>query len=447
MSWDVMVIGSGESGTGAALLAHKLGMNVCVCDSGKIKPVYKTALEEADISLRENCPLPDDLKAVKEIIKSPGVPETAAVIQAALSLSIPILSEIHFAARHCSSTITAITGTNGKTTVTHWTYHLMKKAGMNVRIAGNMGKSWAMDLYEQEQMPEHYVLELSSFQLEDVGPLAPKVAILTNLSPDHLDRYNNDPMAYYQTKLNIAKNQTASDCFIWNADDPISEKVIGASTLKSKLLSIRQKEANGAVAYCKDAVLIIERNKETFSMQIAELALKGKHNLYNGMAAAVAARVHEIRNDVIREALSDFENIEHRLEKVLKIKGMDFINDSKATNVNATWYALECMEGPVIWIAGGVDKGNDYSSIVPLVKQKVKILICLGTDNSKLLEAFAPHIDKIIETQHMGEAVKAAYFMGEKGDHVLLSPACASFDLFENYEDRGRQFKKAVKAL
>lgn len=443
----IVIIGGGESGAGAAILAHRKGFDVFLSDGGKLKDRYRKMLQDELIAFEEGRHTAEQILNADEIIKSPGVPYENPIIQQAINKNIPVISEIEFAGRYTNATIIGITGTNGKTTTTHLTYHLLKKGGLDVRMAGNVGNSFALEVASNETDCAYYVLELSSFQLDGVFEFRPHIAILTNITPDHLDRYQYQLQNYVDAKFRITRSQTSNDYFIYCADDPITTHEIEKRDFKSTLLPFTIKEDPTKAAYIQNDKIIINLKNDVTDMFINELALQGKHNLYNSMAAAVAARLMEVRKESIRESLADFENIEHRLEFVARIKGIDFINDSKATNVNSAWYALECMHNPVIWIAGGVDKGNDYSILAPLVKEKVKAIICLGKDNEKLKAAFGDMVETLIETQSMQEAVKAGYYLGKKGDVVLLSPACASFDLFENYEDRGYQFKKYVREL
>lgn len=443
----IVIIGGGESGAGAAILAHRKGFDVFLSDGGKLKDRYRKMLQEESIAFEVGGHTAERILNADEIIKSPGVPYENPIIQQAINKNIPVISEIEFAGRYTNATIIGITGTNGKTTTTHLTYHILKKGGLDVRMAGNVGNSFALEVATNETDCAIYVLELSSFQLDGVYEFKPHIAILTNITPDHLDRYQYQLQNYINAKFRITRAQTNDDYFIYCADDPITMQEIEKRKFKSTLLPFTLKEDPTKAAYIQNDKIIINLKNDVTDMFINELALQGKHNLYNSMAAAVAARLMDVRKESIRESLADFENIEHRLEFVARIKGVDFINDSKATNVNSAWYALECMHNPVIWIAGGVDKGNDYSILVPLVKEKVKAIICLGKDNEKLKAAFGDLVETMIETQSMQEAVKAGYYLGKKGDVVLLSPACASFDLFENYEDRGHQFKKYVREL
>lgn len=447
MSKRLVILGSGESGTGSALLAKKKGMNVFVSDKGEIKSKYKSILIENQIPFEEGKHSIDQIINANEVIKSPGIPDKAELIKTIKEKGIPVIDEIEFASRYTNAKMICITGSNGKTTTTMLTYHILKKAGMKVGLAGNVGKSLAMQIAEGEDH-EIYVLELSSFQLDGLENFKADIAILLNITPDHLDRYEYKFENYIRSKFKITKNQTEKDAFIFCADDPVINEYMKIISPKAKPypFSIKE-ELQGDAAYLKENQIIININQNPITMTIDQLALQGKHNVYNSMASSIAARIVEIRKETIRESLSDFVNVEHRLEAVATINGIEFINDSKATNVNSAWYALESMNKPVIWIAGGVDKGNDYTELYDMVKAKVKGLICLGTDNSKLIEHFGNMVDQVVEAGSMQEAVAFAYKMGKKGDVVLLSPACASFDLFQNYEDRGMQFKAYVKGL
>jgi len=379
------------------------------------------------------------------IVKSPGISEKAPLILEAISKGIPVISEIEFASRYTNAKLVAITGTNGKTTTTLLTYHILKNAGLHVGLAGNVGKSFAMQVAENNY--EVYVLEISSFMLDGMFDFKADVAVLLNITPDHLDRYGYELQNYVDSKFRILQNMSNTDAFIYCDDDPLIVNELQKHGLKAKAypFSLHRKVAEGA--YVSGDHLNIIVNSDLLHMSIFDLALQGKHNQYNSMAAGIAARVFDIRKETVRESLADFENIEHRLEVVAKVHGIEFINDSKATNVNSAWYALESMTNPVIWIVGGVDKGNDYNMLKELVHQRVKAIVCMGKDNVKIHEAFNEIVPVIVDTASATEAVKAAYQVGKKGDVVLLSPACASFDLFENYEDRGRQFKKAVREL
>jgi UDP-N-acetylmuramoylalanine--D-glutamate ligase len=441
----LVVLGAAESGVGAAVLAKKKGYEVFVSDRGEIKKKYKNVLSKYRIRFEEKKHTEKMILGADEVVKSPGIPDSAEIVKKLRARKIPVISEIEFAARYTRAKLIGITGTNGKTTTTMLTYHIFKKAGLKVGLAGNVGKSFAMQVAKGDK--EYYVIELSSFQLDGMFETRINVAILTNITPDHLDRYDYSVKKYIDSKFRIARNQKKEDAFIYCADDELTKKGMKGRKFGAQLFpfSIKKKISQGA--YTSGNKLIINLNHNQLSMFLEELALQGKHNQYNSMAAGIAARVVEIRKEVIKESMSDFQNVEHRLEYVARVHGIEFINDSKATNVNSTWYALESMQNPVVWIVGGVDKGNDYSSLKDLVKTRVKAIVCLGTDNKKIIKAFKDMIPGIVETKSAKEAVAAAYKLGRKGDTVLLSPCCASFDLFENYEDRGEQFKKAVRAL
>lgn len=447
MSKRIVVIGGGESGTGAAVLASLKGFDVFLSDGGKLKEKYQSILSEYNIEYESGKHTAEKIVNADEVIKSPGVPYSSEIIKKITDIGIPVISEIEFAGRYTKAKIIGITGTNGKTTTTLLTYHIFKKAGLNVRIAGNVGNSFAMEVAVNENDCDYYVLELSSFQLDGIFDFRVHTAIMTNITPDHLDRYEYELQNYIDAKFKITHSQNKGDHFIFCSDDEIIMKEIVKRDFKAELLPFSIEHSINQTAYIDNDKLIINFHNNKTDMFLNDLALQGKHNLYNSMAAAIAARVMDVNSDVIRESLTDFENIEHRLEFVSKVKGIEFINDSKATNVNSTWYALECQYRPVIWILGGVDKGNDYSSLKDLAKEKVKAIICLGKDNKKIINEFKNIVSTIVEAGSMSEAVKAGYFMGKQGDVVLLSPACASFDLFENYEDRGQQFKKFVREL
>jgi len=442
----LVVLGAGESGTGAAVLAKKKGVEVFVSDNGKIKEEYKKVLNQLDIKWEEGEHSEELILNADEVVKSPGIPNDAGLIVKLREKDIKVISEIEFAGRYTEAKIIGVTGSNGKTTTVHMIYHILHKAGYDVALVGNVGQSFARQVAEKNC--DYYVVELSSFQLDGIYELGLDIAILMNITPDHLDRYDNDMQKYTDSKFRIIKNLKNTDILIYCMDDEVIEKELSKRKLQTQLLpfSIKQQLKQGA--YLQENQLIINfNNQKTEIMFIQELALQGKHNIYNSMAAGIAAKTLNIRKEVIRQSLADFQNIEHRLEFVVKVHGIEFINDSKATNVNSTWYALESMNNPVIWIAGGVDKGNDYSILEKLVRDNVKAIICLGKDNKKIHKAFADTVDSIINVASMEEAVKAAYLMGTKGDSVLLSPACASFDLFKNYEDRGWQFKSTVREL
>ncbi len=441
----IVVLGAAESGVGTAILAQKQGFDVFVSDFGKISDKYKKELTIRNIPFEEGCHTQEIIFSASEVVKSPGVPDKVAIVTGIKDLDIPVISEIEFASRFTNAKMICITGTNGKTTTTLLTYHILQKAGLNVGLAGNVGKSFARQVAEENF--DYYVLELSSFQLDGCYNFKADVAILTNITPDHLDRYDYNLQNYIDSKFRIIQNQGPSDAFIYCADDMLTMQEVTKREFKMQCFPFSINQKNGMNAYVENNNLIIQTHNQTLNMSIQELALQGKHNLYNSMASGIASRILEIRKEVVRESFSDFENIEHRLEFVNSVHGIDFINDSKATNVNSTWYALESLQSPIIWIAGGVDKGNDYSMLTDLVQNRVKVLICLGTENKKLIKAFKEIVPVIIETASADEAVQAAYRLGKKGDTVLLSPCCASFDLFENYEDRGRQFKAAVRSL
>jgi UDP-N-acetylmuramoylalanine--D-glutamate ligase len=441
----IAVLGGGESGVGAAVLAHLRGHDVWLSDLGSIKSKHSLTLEKHGVPFEQGMHSEDRILASDEVIISPGIPLKAPIVQRILEKGIPIISEIEFAWRYTAATCIAITGTNGKTTTTLLTYHLLKNAGLNVGLAGNVGHSFAYQVATERH--DYYVLELSSYQLDGIVTFRPKIAVLLNITPDHMDRYNNSMAAYVESKFRITLNQGPTDYFIYNHDDteilayPKWDKVQSARMP----ISMTAQEAFGAYL-SQDQISIVTPN-DSIHMSIYDLALNGKHNVFNSMAAGLAAKLLDLRKESIRDSLADFQQIEHRLEHVVDVNGVEYINDSKATNVNSTWYALESMTKPVIWICGGVDKGNDYEQLIPLVKDKVKAIICLGTDNSKIINAFSGVLEVMVETTDMARAVKTAYNLSDKNDVVLLSPACASFDLFENYEDRGNQFKQAVREL
>ena len=440
----IVILGAGESGVGAALLAKKQEWNVFVSDAGKIKADYKTELDNNQIEWEENTHSTDRIFQAELIVKSPGIPETTDLMRALRNKQVKIISEIEFAGYYTRGKSICVTGSNGKTTTTMLTHHILKKAGWDVGLAGNVGKSFAKQVAEGDH--DWYVLELSSFQLDDMFEFKADIGILTNITPDHLDRYENQMQKYVDSKFRILNNQNHEDWFIYNYDDPIIREELSKRKLSMNLAPFSLKEEIKVGAYAVNNQLIINI-KDQLTMSIHELALKGKHNTQNSLAAGIAARLVEIRKSIVRESLEDFENVEHRLEFVAKVNGIEFINDSKATNINSTWYALETMENPVVWVMGGVDKGNDYSELSNLVKDKVKAIICLGIDNQKIIKAFGHLVETIVEVGSATEAVAYAYRLAKKNETVLLSPACASFDLFENYEDRGNQFKQAVRKL
>jgi len=445
MSKNVVILGAGESGTGAAVLAHKLGYSVFLSDSGSIKDLYRTILDERGIIYEEGNHDTFRILQADMIIKSPGIPEKALIVKEIRARNIELVSEIEFAARHTWAKIIAITGSNGKTTTSSLIYKILKDAGLNVALGGNIGKSFAWLV--AENVYDYFVLEISSFQLDDIRDFKPWISVMTNITEDHLDRYNYSLDAYAQAKMNIVKNQTEQDYFIYCLEDEITIKKIKEKPPLAQALGFAIQKQEGAVAWNENGTIVIHVNQQEFTMSYSDMKLAGRHNMYNTMAAAIVGRIMDIRNESIRESLVDFVNIEHRMEKVASIGGVDFVNDSKATNVNSAWYALESINQPVIWIVGGVDKGNDYSMLIPLVEKKVKSIIAIGNDVMKIHEAFSKKVNIIMNAMNMEEAVQNAYHLSDKGDCVLLSPACASFDLFENYEDRGRQFKKVVREL
>ncbi|AEA44198.1 UDP-N-acetylmuramoyl-L-alanine--D-glutamate ligase [Fluviicola taffensis] len=440
----VVVLGAGESGVGAAILAKVKGANVFVSDFGSIKDSFQGELNEHQLDWEQRTHSMDRILEADLVIKSPGIPQKAPVMKAIREKGIKVISEIEFAGYFTTAKKVCITGSNGKTTTTMLIHHMLKKAGLKVGLAGNVGYSFAKQVALEDN--EIYVLELSSFQLDDMEDFKAEIAILTNITPDHLDRYEYNMQLYVNSKFRILNNQTAGDYFIYNADDKTILAELEKRSISAQKLpfSLTQEFEQGA--YTANKQLIINFNNQ-FTMSIHELALKGKHNTQNSLASGLAGRILDIRKDIVRESLSDFVNVEHRLEFVAKVCGIEFINDSKATNINSTWFALESMEQPTIWIVGGVDKGNDYSELVELVKEKVKAIICLGKDNQKIIDTFSGHVETIVEAGSAMEAVAYGYRLAKKDETVLLSPACASFDLFENYEDRGNQFKEAVRSL
>jgi UDP-N-acetylmuramoylalanine--D-glutamate ligase len=440
-----VVLGAGESGVGTAYLAQQQGYDVFVSDSGVIDDKYKEQLTAWDIRFEEQQHTEEEILKAVEVMKSPGIPDKAPIVKKLIEKQLPIISEIEFAGRYTQAKTICITGSNGKTTTTSLTYHILKKAGLNVGLAGNIGKSFAYQVATEHF--DYYVLELSSFMLDNMYQFKAHIAVLLNITPDHLDRYDYKLENYAASKFKVAQNQTEADYFIYCADDPETAKGMQSREFKAQMLpfSIEKKVEPGA--WLNGEEVIIHTSIDKFSMSLTELALQGKHNIYNSMASGIVAKVLELRNETIRESMGDFQNIEHRLEFVGKISGIGFINDSKATNVNSTWYALESMSGDVVLILGGVDKGNDYAMLKELVKQKVKAIVCLGKDNKRIHDAFEDDVDVIVNTQSASEAVQVSYHLAKKGDTVLLSPACASFDLFKNYEDRGAQFKQAVREL
>lgn len=440
----LVILGAGESGVGTALLAKKKGYDVFVSDKAKIKQKYKDVLIHNEIEWEDEQHSENKILNANLVMKSPGIPDNVPLVKKIRKIGILVISEIEFAYKFTKAPIVAITGSNGKTTTATLTHHILKQE-INVGLAGNIGDSFAKQVFENNV--KNYVLEISSFQLDDIVDFKPKIAIITNITPDHLDRYDYKFENYIASKFRIAMNQTKDDYLIYDADDEVITNHLKNNPIQSTLLpfSLLKPIENGAYLDNKDIKITIDNNQ--IIMPTSSLVLDGKHNIKNAMAASTVAHLLKIRKQTIRESLENFQGVEHRLEQVLKINKVQYINDSKATNVNATYYALESMDAPTVWIVGGVDKGNNYEELFPFVNEKVKAIICLGVDNAKLMNTFGNMVDIIVETQYMTEAVKIAYKVAETGDNVLLSPACASFDLFENYEDRGRQFKNAVRNL
>lgn len=441
----IIILGGGESGVGSAILAQAKGFDVFLSDSGALQDKYKTELKQYGIPFEENGHTEDLILAATEIIKSPGIPNYAPLVQKAKAKDIPILSEMEFAKRYTSAKMICITGSNGKTTTTSLIYHILKSAGLNVGLGGNIGRSFARQVAEENF--DYYVLELSSFQLENMYSFKADIAILLNITPDHLDRYDHDMQKYVDAKMRIARNQTEEDAFIFWEEDPIVSEEIKKLVSKGTQYTFAEHKTGNAIAYLEDNDIIINTPKSVFSMDQELLALEGTHNLYNSLASGITAKLLDITDENLRQSLSDFQGVEHRLEKVAKVRGIQFINDSKATNVNSCWYALQSMKTKVVLILGGTDKGNDYTEIEQLVKDKARALVFLGVDNSKLHKFFDGKIEKIADTSSMKDAVKISYALAKEGDTVLLSPCCASFDLFKNYEDRGNQFKEYVRKL
>lgn len=448
MNKRLVILGSGESGVGSAILAQAKGYNVFVSDSSIIKDKYKQELHQHNISFEEAKHTENEILNADEIIKSPGIPDTIELIQKAKQKNIPVISEIEFAGRYTNAKTICITGSNGKTTTSLLTYHILKKAGYNVGLAGNIGKSFAYQVATENF--DYYVLELSSFQLDGMFQFKANIAVLLNITPDHLDRYEYKFENYTASKFRITQNQTSQDAFVYCADDAVISEFMKYTKIDAQLIPFsitKTIDGNGAYLQNNEITLNYNNNPKPLIMTLEQLALQGKHNVYNSMAASLAARIVDIRKDIIRESMEDFVNAEHRLEFVSTVNGIEFINDSKATNVNSTWYALESMQKPTVWIVGGQDKGNDYNELTDLAKEKVKAIVCLGADNKKIIKAFKGVVDTIVEAESAAEAVALSYRLATKGDAVLLSPACASFDLFKNYEDRGVQFKQAVRGL
>jgi UDP-N-acetylmuramoylalanine--D-glutamate ligase len=441
----LVILGGGESGVGTAILGKKEGYDVFVSDMGKIKENYRDVLNQYEIKWEDEKHTEELILNADVVMKSPGIPEKAPLVKKLLEKGVKVISEIEFAYPFTKAKTIGITGSNGKTTTTMLTYHLLKEGGLNVGLGGNIGKSFAWQVAEENY--DCYVLELSSFQLDGIINYKPDIAILTNISPDHLDRYEYKYENYIASKFRITMNQTEDDFFIYDADDEAISAWLQNNKTKAKLIPFSLNKTFGNGAFIKNNTMDIIINNEEFEMKTADISLEGKHNMKNAMAATSVAQLMKIRKQTIRESLSNFQGVEHRLEKVLKIQNVQYINDSKATNVNATFFALDSMTVPTVWIVGGVDKGNDYSELMPLVREKVKAIICLGLDNKKIIDAFSDVVDMMVEVDNMRDAVNTAKHLTEKGDAVLLSPACASFDLFQNYEDRGNQFKVAVQNL
>lgn len=441
----IVILGAGESGIGAAVLAKSKGFDVFVSDMGEIAPKYKKALEDYLINFEENQHSEDFILSADEVVKSPGIPDKASIIVKLKAKQVPILSEIEFAGRYTNAKMICITGSNGKTTTTLLLYHMLQKAGFHVGLAGNVGTSLAWQVAEKDFT--HYVVELSSFQLDGMYEFKADIAILLNITPDHLDRYEYKMENYINSKFRIMQNLGRDEALVYCSDDEIIQKELKNCLIQTQLFPFSVKTKPETGAWLEDDTLKIQCNEYNFSMDKKDLSLPGIHNVYNSMAAGIAGSVLQIRKEIIRESLSDFQGVNHRLEKVVKVRGIQFINDSKATNINSTWYALESMEDPVVWIVGGVDKGNDYSVLFDLVTAKVKAIVCLGIDNQKIHEAFDNKVSMITDAKSMKEAVEKAYQLAAKDEIILLSPACASFDLFKNYEDRGDQFKVEVRNL
>lgn len=440
----LVVLGGGESGVGTALLGKEKGFEVFVSDYGKLKEEYKDVLIHNEIEWEEGTHTSSKILNADVVMKSPGISEQVPIVKALVEQGVLVVSEIEFAAQFTDANIIGVTGSNGKTTTTMMTHHILQQAQLNVEMGGNIGESFAGLIYKS---PNYFVLELSSFQLDGIIKFRPNIAVLTNITPDHLDRYDNKFENYIASKFRITMNQTKDDFLIYDADDEVINAYLQTHKIQSTLMPFSLTKTLAQGAFLRHKEIIIKYKKEEQIMPTTNLALEGKHNIKNAMAAATVAHLLKIRKDTIRESLECFQGAEHRLENVLKINKVQYINDSKATNVNATYFALESMDAPTVWIVGGVDKGNDYSALFPFINEKVKAIICLGKDNETLFKNFEHMVDIMVETQYMSEAVNIAYNIAEAGENVLLSPACASFDLFNNYEDRGHQFKTAVRAL
>jgi UDP-N-acetylmuramoylalanine--D-glutamate ligase len=441
----LVVLGGGESGVGAAILGVKEGFEVFLSDFGAIRDEYKLILHQHRIKFEEQQHTEALILGANLVMKSPGIPDKAPLVAKLREKNIPVISEIEFAGRYTTAKTICITGSNGKTTATLLTYEMLKRAGLNVGLAGNVGNSFALQVAEENF--DYYVIELSSFQLDGMFDFRADIAVLLNITPDHLDRYDYQMQRYIDSKMRILQNQRANDWFVYCKDDPVIRQELAKRTIKARKVPFTITQLLQEGGWVENERMKLNVNNNTFDMTIYELALQGKHNLYNSMAAGISGSILNLRKEGIRECLSDFQGVEHRLERFLRVHNIEFINDSKATNVNSVWYALESMHAPVVWIVGGIDKGNDYSILFDLVKEKVKAIVCLGKDNHKIIATFDGMVKEIVDTKSMEEAVRSSYFLAEKGDAVLLSPACASFDLFRNYEDRGQQFKEAVRNL
>lgn len=442
----IVVLGAGESGVGAAILAKTKGFDVLVSDLSEIKPEYKKELDDNGVRWEEKGHSTDEILKADEVVKSPGIPDKAPLVAELRANGVPVISEIEFAGRYTDSKMICITGSNGKTTTTMLTYHTLKKAGLDVGLAGNVGFSLARQVAVDPH--DYYVIELSSFQLDGMFDFKADIAVLLNITPDHLDRYDYKFQNYVDSKFRIVQNMTEADCFIyWNDDPVIQAELAKRDDIKASKCPFALEKAEGLAAYVENEVLKFEIKDKKIDMELSKLSLKGQHNVYNSMASGLSAAVLNLTKETIRESLCDFQGVEHRLEAVARVRNVLFVNDSKATNVNSCWYALQCMNTPVVLILGGKDKGNDYSEIEELVKQKVRAIVCLGVDNSKLHDFFDGKVQNIADASSMKEAVEKSFQFAEKGDTVLLSPCCASFDLFQSYEDRGRQFKEQVRNL
>lgn len=441
----IVVLGAGESGVGAAILAKAKGFDVLVSDLSEIKPEYKKELDDNGVRWEEKGHSADEILKADEVIKSPGIPDKAPLVAELRAKGVPVISEIEFAGRYTDSKMICITGSNGKTTTTMLTYHTLKKAGQDVGLAGNVGFSLARQVAVDPH--DYYVIELSSFQLDGMYDFKADIAVLLNITPDHLDRYDYKFQNYVDSKFRIVQNMTEADSFIYWNDDPVIQAELAKRDIKASKCPFALEKAEGLAAYVENEILKFEIKDKKIDMELSKLSLKGQHNVYNSMASGLSAAVLNLTKETIRESLSDFQGVEHRLEAVARVRNVLFVNDSKATNVNSCWYALQCMNTPVVLILGGKDKGNDYSEIEELVKQKVRAIVCLGVDNSKLHDFFDGKVQNIADASSMKEAVEKSFQFAEKGDTVLLSPCCASFDLFQSYEDRGRQFKEQVRNL